>query len=73
VAAAAVEHRAPDAPAARTGAVIAALRERVPAMPVDRFLAADIATVRELVAEATLIRAAGLADGAADPAQEGEP
>ena len=69
VAAAAVEHRAPDAPAARTGAVIAALRGRVPAMPVDRFLAADIATVRSVIAAGTLLDAAGLDDAA--PGQGG--
>jgi histidine ammonia-lyase len=62
VAAAGVEQRAAGqqaAPGERTGAVVARLREDVPAMPVDRFLAADIAAVRGLVDDGALLAAAG--------------
>jgi histidine ammonia-lyase len=46
----------PSAPA--TAAVVAALRQRVARMDVDRFLAPDLAAAAELVAEGTLLAAA---------------
>ena len=62
VAAGGVEHRAPVAPARRTGAVLARLRDHVEPMPVDRFVAVDIAVVQRLVREGTLLAAAGVDD-----------
>ena len=51
----------PDiAPSARTAAVLGRIREVVEPMRSDRFLAADIAAVRELVATGALARSAGL-------------
>ncbi len=47
-------------PGARTSAVLAAVRERVAPMPVDRFLAPDLQTARELVATGALVAAADL-------------
>jgi histidine ammonia-lyase len=64
VAAAGIEQRAVRQqvpPGRRTGAVVARLREQVPDMPVDRFLAPDIAKVRRLVLDGALLAAAGLA------------
>jgi histidine ammonia-lyase len=58
VAAAGIEARAPVAPAPRTGAAVARLRERVAAMPTDRFLAADLEDTRQLVADGALLEAA---------------
>ncbi|CAN5853233.1 histidine ammonia-lyase [soil metagenome] len=55
VAAAGVEARDPLRPGPRTGAAIAALRGHVPPMPTDRFLAADLETVRGLVADGVLL------------------
>lgn len=57
VAAAGVEARAPLAPGPRTGAAVARLRERIPAMPTDRFLAADLEAARQLVADGVLLQA----------------
>jgi histidine ammonia-lyase len=54
-----------DAPAGhRTGAVIAAIREDVPGIGPDRFLAPDIAAVRALVASGALLAAAGITSSA---------
>lgn len=58
VAAAGVEAREPLHPGPRTGAAIAALRGHVPPMPTDRFLAADLETVRGLVADGALLEQA---------------
>jgi histidine ammonia-lyase len=55
VAAAGVEARAPLRPGPRTGGAIALLRDHVPPMPTDRFLAADLETVRGLVADGRLL------------------
>ena len=44
------------APAPATGAVIACLRERVPRMDVDRFLAPDLAAAEELVRSGEVLR-----------------
>nr|MBA2529212.1 aromatic amino acid lyase [Euzebyales bacterium] len=60
VAAAAVELRAPLQAAARTGSVLRRIRQEVAPMPVDRFVAADIATVKRLVTSGGLLDAAGL-------------
>lgn len=64
LAAAGVEARDPLAPSPLTARVIHALRERVPAMADDRFLAPDLEAVRELVAEGTLLAAGNAADTA---------
>ena len=48
------------APANRTAAVLSRIRAAVEPMRTDRFLAADIATVRALVADGELNRVAGL-------------
>ena len=51
----------PDiAPSGRTAAVLERIRRAVEPMRTDRFLAADIAAVRELVAAGELVRSAGL-------------
>jgi histidine ammonia-lyase len=63
VAAAGIEQRAVRQQVAageRTSAAVARLREQVAAMPVDRFLAADIAGVRRLVDDGVLLDAAGV-------------
>ena len=44
------------APAPATGAVVACLRERVPRMDVDRFLAPDLAAAEELVRSGEILR-----------------
>jgi histidine ammonia-lyase len=59
VAAAGVEARQPVRPGRRTAEAIRRLRERIPPMPTDRFLAADLETARELIARGTLLAAAG--------------
>ncbi len=46
------------APARATGAVLAALRDRIPRMDADRFLAPDLAAAESLVRDGTLLRAA---------------
>jgi hypothetical protein len=38
------------------------LRERVPPMPTDRFLAADLETARGLIADGTLLAVDGVDD-----------
>ena len=48
------------APSDHTAAALAAIRQVVEPMRSDRFLAADIAAVRDLVASGELVRAAGL-------------
>ncbi|MBW3606242.1 MAG: histidine ammonia-lyase [Actinobacteria bacterium] len=58
VAASGVEWRDPIPPGPRTAAVIARLRAHVPPMPTDRFLAADLEQVRQLVADGELLDAA---------------
>lgn len=58
VAARAVELRAPVEPAAPTGAVIAALREEVPGMGPDRFMAPEIAAAERLVRSGAILAAA---------------
>lgn len=60
VAAAGVEARAPVQPAEPTAAVVARIRDAVPPMPRDRFLAPDIAAVAQLVRSGALVEAAGL-------------
>lgn len=50
-------------PGERTGRVIATLRERVPGIGPDRFLAADIERTWQLVVSGALATAAGLSDG----------
>jgi histidine ammonia-lyase len=62
VAAAGVEQRE-AAPAERTGAVIDRIRQAVEPMPEDRFLAADLATMVDLVRSGALVEAAGLPGG----------
>jgi histidine ammonia-lyase len=57
VAAAGVEGRQPAQPGPRTGQAIGLLREHVPPMPTDRFLAADLETARQLIADGTLLPA----------------
>jgi histidine ammonia-lyase len=57
VAAAGVEGRQPAQPGPRTGQAIGLLRKRVPPMPTDRFLAADLETARQLIADGTLLPA----------------
>jgi histidine ammonia-lyase len=49
-AARAIDLRAPLRPAPSTGAAIAVLRERVPGVGADRFLAPDLAEAREVIA-----------------------
>jgi histidine ammonia-lyase len=56
-----IELRAPATPAPATGAVVQALRERVPGPGPDRYLAPEIEAAVELVAAGTLVAAAGLA------------
>ena len=63
VAAQALDLRAPLVPSAAAAAVLAAIRERVPFMPADRFLAPDIQSVRELASTGALERAAAGAVG----------
>jgi histidine ammonia-lyase len=58
VAARATELRAPLEPAAATGAVIAALRNTVPGMGADRFLAPELAAAEAFVASGALLAAA---------------
>jgi histidine ammonia-lyase len=67
VAAAGVEARQPVPPGLRTAAAIRLLRERVPPMPADRFLAADLETARRLVADGTLLAAYDTAEGRTSP------
>jgi len=55
-----VDFRAPLATSARLGAVMAAIRERIPALGPDRYLAGDIATAATLVTDGGLLSAAGL-------------
>jgi histidine ammonia-lyase len=62
VAAAGVEARQPVQPGPRTAAAIRLLRERVPPMPSDRFLAADLETARGLIADGTLLAVDGVDD-----------
>lgn len=62
VAAAGVDARQPLLPGPRTGAAIRRLRARIPPMPTDRFLAADLETACELVIDGTLLTAANVAD-----------
>jgi histidine ammonia-lyase len=62
-AAQALDLRAPLTPSAAASAVRAAIRERVPFMPADRFLAPDIEAARELAASGALERAAAAAVG----------
>ncbi|MFC7643126.1 histidine ammonia-lyase [Streptosporangium lutulentum] len=57
-AARALDLRAPHRPAPATGAVVAALRETVPGPGPDRFLAPEIETVVQLVADNTVAAAA---------------
>jgi histidine ammonia-lyase len=57
VAAAGVEARSPIAPGRRTGAAIARLRQSIPPMPTDRFLAADLEDARRLVHDGVLLAA----------------
>jgi histidine ammonia-lyase len=47
------------APAPATGAVMACLRERIPRMDVDRFLAPDLAAAEELVRTGAILAAVG--------------
>jgi histidine ammonia-lyase len=70
VAAAGVEGRRPAQPGPRTGEAIRLLREHVPPMPTDRFLAADLETARRLVADGALLVAAH-AHGARDSDHSG--
>jgi histidine ammonia-lyase len=58
VASRAVELRAPIAPAAATGAVIARLREEIPGMGPDRFMAPEIAAAARLVRSGSVLAAA---------------
>ncbi len=51
--------RAPLQPASRTGAVLAALRERVPGPGPDRHLAPELAAATDLVRSGAIIAAAG--------------
>jgi histidine ammonia-lyase len=60
VAAAGVEARAPVRPGPRTGAAVARLRARIPPMPTDRFLAADLEAARQLVRDGALLEAADM-------------
>ena len=60
VAATAIEQRAPVPAGDRTAAVLARLRAEVEPMPVDRFLAPDLAAAGRLVASGALLAAAGL-------------
>lgn len=62
-AARALELRSPLEPAPGTADVIAAIRERVPGVGPDRYLAPDIEAVRELVTDGTVVRAAEAAVG----------
>ncbi|CAN5243719.1 histidine ammonia-lyase [soil metagenome] len=62
-AAAAVELRAPLPPAPRTAAVVRRLREEVPALREDRFLAQDLEAACRLVDAGALLEAAGLREG----------
>jgi histidine ammonia-lyase len=50
-------------PAAATGAVVAALRARIPRMDADRFLAPDLAAAEVLVRDGALLEAAAAATG----------
>jgi histidine ammonia-lyase len=55
--------RAPLAPAAGTGAVLAALRTRVPGMGADRFVAPELEAAEELVRGGELVDAVETAVG----------
>lgn len=57
-AAAGVEARAPLMPGPRTATAIRRLREHIPPMPTDRFLAADLDAARRLVEDGELLTAA---------------
>jgi histidine ammonia-lyase len=57
-AARALDLRAPLRPGPATAAVVAALRDRVPAPGADRFMAPDIAAAVDLVRDGTLVAAA---------------
>jgi len=59
-----IDLRAPLEPSIATGAVIAALRERVDGPGPDRFLAPDIETTTELVRTGAIVAAAQTATGA---------
>ena len=63
VAAAGVDARRPLRPGPRTQAAMGGLRERIPPMPTDRFLAADLEATRGLVATGALLGAAGARSG----------
>jgi histidine ammonia-lyase len=54
------------APGRGSAAALAGLRERVPAMPVDRFMAPDVEVATELVASGALVEAAAGAVGPLD-------
>ena len=56
-----VEFRAPLVTSPALAKVVAALRERVPALDTDRYLADDLQRAAELVASGTLADAAGIA------------
>jgi histidine ammonia-lyase len=58
-----IELRAPLAPAAATGAVIAGLRESAPGPGPDRFLAPEIEAAVQFVASGQAVRAAESAAG----------
>ena len=60
-AARAIDLRAPTKPAPATAHVVQALRQRVPGPGPDRYLAPEIEAAVELVADGTLIAAAGIA------------
>jgi len=63
VAAQALDHRAPLEPSAASAAARKAIRDRVPFMEADRFLAPDIEAVRDLARTGALLRAAEAAVG----------
>jgi histidine ammonia-lyase len=60
VAAAGIEFRAPLPPSERTAAVVERLRADVDPMPTDRFLAADLERMRDLVLSGVVVEAAAL-------------
>ncbi|MCZ0963562.1 histidine ammonia-lyase [Paracoccus sp. EF6] len=59
-----IDFRAPLRTSARLGAVVDALRARVPAIAEDRYLAPDLEAAAAMVRDGTLVRAAGI-DGVA--------
>jgi histidine ammonia-lyase len=59
-----IEHRRPLAPAAGTGAVVAAVRAVVPPLDADRPVGADIEAIAQLIEDGTLGEAAAAALGA---------